>query len=52
MSVVGIKIKDVDKVKMEESASLGGGRLVPIMKLADAQNNLKQEIRFSAFKKE
>jgi Ca-activated chloride channel family protein len=50
MSVVGIMIKDVDKEKMKEDAELGGGRLVPIMKLADAQINLKQEIRFSCFK--
>jgi hypothetical protein len=51
MSVVGIKIKDVDQVKMTEAAEVGGGRLVPIMKLADAQSNLKQEIRFAAFKR-
>jgi Ca-activated chloride channel family protein len=51
MSVVGIKIKDVDQVKMTEAAEVGGGRLVPIMKLADAQANLKQEIRFAAFKR-
>jgi len=51
MSVVGIKIKEVDQVKMTEAAEVGGGRLVPIMKLADAQTNLKQEIRFAAFKR-
>jgi Ca-activated chloride channel family protein len=51
MSVVGINIKAPDRVKMEEAASEGGGRLVEIMKLADAQNNLKQEIRISAFQK-
>jgi Ca-activated chloride channel homolog len=51
MSVVGIQIKEPDKVKMTEAAENGGGRLVPIMKLADAQNNLKQEIRFIAFKR-
>ena len=50
MSVVGIMIKDVDKENMKEAADLGGGRLVPIMKLADAQSNLKQEIRLSSFK--
>ena len=50
MSVVGIMIKDVDKENMKEAADHGGGRLVPIMKLADAQNNLKQEIRLSSFK--
>lgn len=51
MSVVGIKNKDVDELEMKEAASLGGGRYVPIFKLVDAQNNLKDEIRFAAFKK-
>lgn len=51
MSVVGIKIKEIDQVKMTEAAEVGGGRMVPIMKLADAQTNLKQEIRFAAFKR-
>lgn len=51
MSVVGIKNKDVDEKEMREAAELGGGRYVPIFKLVDAQNNLKQEIRFIAFKK-
>lgn len=51
LSVVGISIKEPDRIKMTEAAELGGGRLVPIMKLADAQNNLKQEIRFIAFKR-
>lgn len=51
LSVVGINIKEPDRIKMTEAAELGGGRLVPIMKLADAQNNLKQEIRFIAFKR-
>lgn len=51
MSVVGIKNKDVDEKEMREAAELGGGRYIPIFKLADAQNNLKQEIRFIAFRK-
>jgi Ca-activated chloride channel family protein len=51
LSVVGIQIKEPDRVKLTESAELGGGRLVPVMKLADAQNNLRQEIRFMAFRK-
>lgn len=51
LSVVGISIKEPDRIKMTEAAELGGGRLVPIMKLADAQNNLKQEIRFISFKR-
>ncbi len=45
MSVVGIKNKDVDMEKMIKAAELGGGHYVPIFKLADAQNNLRQEIR-------
>jgi Ca-activated chloride channel family protein len=51
MSVVGIKNKDVDEKEMREAAELGGGRYIPIFKLVDAQNNLKEEIRLSAFKK-
>jgi len=51
LSVVGIKNKDVDEVEMKDAATLGGGRYVPIFKLVDAQHNLKQEIRFAAFKK-
>lgn len=49
MSVVGIKNKDVDKEKMIKAAELGGGHYVPIFKLADAQNNLRQEIRQLSF---
>jgi len=51
MSVVGIQNSEKDKVNMEEVANLGGGRYIPIYKLVDAQNNLKQEIRFIAFRK-
>lgn len=51
LSVVGIKNKEVDEVEMKDAATLGGGRYVPIFKLVDAQHNLKQEIRFAAFKK-
>jgi Ca-activated chloride channel family protein len=51
MSVVGIKNKDVDEKEMKEAAELGGGRYVPIFKLVDAQNNLKQEIRLNSFKR-
>lgn len=49
MSVVGIKNKDVDKEKMVKAAELGGGHYIPIFKLADAQQNLKQEIRRLSF---
>ena len=45
MSVVGIKNKAVDEEEMREAAELGKGHYIPIFKLADAQNNLKQEIR-------
>ncbi|MGB0915285.1 MAG: VWA domain-containing protein [Crocinitomicaceae bacterium] len=45
MSVVGIKNKDVAEEKMRAAAELGGGHFVGIQKLADAKNNLKQEIR-------
>lgn len=50
LSVVGIKNKSVHEEDMREAAELGGGHYVPIMKLADAQNNLKQEIRVLTFK--
>lgn len=49
MSVVGIKNKAVDEEKMRHAAELGGGHYVPIFKLADAQQNLKQEIRRLSF---
>lgn len=50
LSVVGIKNKEKDKEEMMEAAELGGGHYVPIFKLADAQHNLKQEIRILTFK--
>ena len=50
LSVVGIKNKDKDREEMIEAAELGGGHYVPIFKLADAQKNLKQEIRLLTFK--
>lgn len=51
MSVVGIKNKPMDDDEMKEAAELGGGRYIPIFKLSDAQNNLKEEIRFVTFRK-
>lgn len=51
MSVVGIQNSEKDKLNMEEVAQLGGGRFVPVQKLADAQINLKQEVRLIAFRK-
>jgi Ca-activated chloride channel family protein len=51
LSVVGIKNLLQDEAKMKEAAKIGNGRYVPIFKLADAQKNLIQEIRISAFRK-
>jgi Ca-activated chloride channel family protein len=50
MSVVGILNSEKDKKAMEEVAKIGGGRYIPIFKLSDAKENLKQEIRFICFK--
>lgn len=50
MSVVGVKNKEPDAEKMKAAAELGRGVYIPIFKLADAQNNLKQEIRKASFK--
>ena len=50
MSVVGILNSEKDKKAMKEVAELGGGRYIPIFKLSDAKNNLKQEIRFISFR--
>ena len=50
MSVVGVRNKTVDEEDMKEAARLGGGHYVPIMKLSDAQHNLKQEIRLQSYK--
>jgi Ca-activated chloride channel family protein len=51
LSVVGIKNLLQDEAKMKEAAKIGNGRYVPIFKLADAQRNLINEIRISAFRK-
>lgn len=50
MSVVGIKNKPMDEQEMREAAEMGNGHYVPIFKLADAQNNLRQEIRMLSYK--
>ena len=50
LSIVGIKNKEKDEDEMRDAAKLGGGNYIPIFKLADAQNNLKQEIRALTFK--
>ena len=51
MTVVGILNSEIDRKSMEKVAELAGGRYVPIQKLSDAMNNLKQELRFISFKK-
>ena len=50
-SVVGIQNSERDEGKMREAADLGKGRYIPIFKLADAQRNLIQEIRFSSYRR-
>lgn len=50
MSIVGIKNKEVDEEKMREAARLGGGQYIPIFKLTDARNNLKQQIRALSYR--
>lgn len=52
LSVVGIKSNEHSEESMREAADLGEGRFILIEKLADAQNNLKQEIRLAAFRYE
>jgi Ca-activated chloride channel family protein len=50
LSIVGIKNSEKDAIEMQEAAELGGGRYIPIFKLVDAQNNLKQEIRLISYR--
>lgn len=50
MSVVGVKIKQVDEEEMREAAEIGGGHFIPIQKLADARYNLREAIRILAFR--
>ena len=50
MSVIGIKLKDSDLLKMLEVTQLSGGNVIPINNLIDAQINLEQEIKNKAFK--
>lgn len=49
MSIVGIKMKTGDQVKMNEVCTLGGGKLITINSLSEAQTNLVNEIREKAF---
>lgn len=45
MSIVGIRNHEKDEQAMRDAAKIGGGSYIPIFKLVDAQNNLKQAIR-------
>ncbi len=50
LSVVGVQNHPKDEEEMRNAATLGGGHYIPIFKLVDAQNNLKQEIRFISYR--
>lgn len=50
LSVVGIKNNEKSKENMQEVADIGQGEFIEINGLIDAQENLKQMIRFGAFK--
>jgi Ca-activated chloride channel homolog len=50
LSIVGIKNSEKDAIKMTDAAEKGGGHYIPIQKLSDAKNNLKQEIRVLSYK--
>jgi Ca-activated chloride channel homolog len=49
-SVVSLKSAERDIENLQEAAEIGRGRLVRVDKLSDAEKNLKQEIRLTAFK--
>ncbi|MDX1651702.1 MAG: VWA domain-containing protein [Brumimicrobium sp.] len=51
LSVVGIKSNERAEENMQEAAQLGEGRFIRIDRLADAQRELKQEIRLASFRK-
>lgn len=51
LSVVGIQASKKDAVLMTAAAEYGNGRFVSVQKLADAHNNLKQEIRVASFRR-
>jgi len=50
MSIVGIRNSAKDEEAMRAAAKLGGGSYIPIFKLVDAQNNLKQAVRVLSFR--
>jgi len=50
MSIVGIRNQEKDEEAMRAAAKLGGGSYIPIFKLVDAQNNLKQAVRVLSFR--
>jgi len=49
-SVVTVKSSERDLDNLQEAADIGRGRLVPVNQLSDAEENLRQEIRLSAFR--
>lgn len=49
MSIIGIKMKTNDQLKMNEVCTLGGGTLITINSLAEAKANLVNEIRARTF---
>lgn len=51
LSVVGVQASKKDAELMTTAAAFGNGRYVSVQKLADAHNNLKQEIRVAAFRR-
>ena len=50
MSIVGIRNQEKDEEAMRAAAKLGGGSYIPIFRLVDAQNNLKQAVRVLSFR--
>ncbi len=51
LSVVGILNDSKSEVSMREIASLGKGEYIPVFKLYDAQQNIRQAVRKMAFRK-
>ena len=49
LSVVGIKNKPEDEVKMAEVATLGKGRFIGINSISDARTKLIEEIRVASY---
>lgn len=49
MSVVGVLNDAKSEISMREVAQLGNGEYIPVFKLMDAQNNIRQAVRKMAF---